>query len=125
MSEENKRQDLEVIDLPSALERIGGDESFLRELINIYVEEFQAKFAELKEAVARADFPTIQALGHSLKGSSANLSLFDLQKIAHSLEIAGQEKDAVSSRQNLENLEAAFQRLLAQLKNFPWWSPPT
>lgn len=123
--EENKTKDSVVIDLPSALERIGGDESFLRELINIYLEEFQAKYAELKEAVAKADFATIQALGHSLKGSSANLSLVELQKIAYSLEIAGREKNAASSRQNLEKLEAAFQRLMTQLKNFPWWSPPT
>lgn len=124
MSEEGKLQGPAVIDLSSALERIGGDESFLRELLNIYCEEFQTKFTELKEAVANADFASIQALGHSLKGSSANLSLVELQKIAYSLEIAGREKDAAKSRQNLENLEAAFLRLLAQLKNFPWWSPP-
>jgi len=34
------------IDLSSVLERIGGDESFLKELLNLYIEDFSEKFEE-------------------------------------------------------------------------------
>lgn len=99
------------IDKPSALERIGGDESFLYELINIYTEDFSEKFTRLQQAVDNMDFETIRELGHNLKGSSANLSLIHLQEVSFEMEEAGKTRDIEKAQKFLLHLDQEFRRL--------------
>ena len=105
------------IDLSSVMERIGGDESFLKELLNLYIEDFSEKFEELKEAIDQQNFETIQKLGHTLKGSSANLSLPSLQEAFFEMEKAGREKNIAMAQQTLSLLDSEFQRLKEFLNN--------
>ncbi|MFQ5722325.1 MAG: Hpt domain-containing protein [Candidatus Aminicenantales bacterium] len=105
------------IDLSSVLERIGGDESFLQELLNLYTEDFSEKFEELKQAIDQQNFEAIQKIGHTLKGSSANLSLNSLQEASFEMEKAGREKNIEMARQTLSLLDNEFQRLREFLKN--------
>jgi len=107
------------IDFSSVLERIGGDESFLQELLNLYTQDFSEKFEELKEAIKQQNFEAIQKLGHTLKGSSANLSLTYLQEACFQMEKSGREKNIAMARQTLSLLEDEFQRLKEFLKNKP------
>lgn len=111
----------EIIDLPTVLERIGGDESFLQELIKIFIEEYHLKLARLEKAVEEDDFQLIQEIAHNLKGSSANLSLLELQKIAYALEACGRQADKKGCQENLGRLKTAFGRLIDQIKHFSWW----
>ncbi|MCX7972957.1 MAG: Hpt domain-containing protein [Candidatus Aminicenantes bacterium] len=111
----------EIIDLPSVLERIGGDESFLQELIKIYIEEFQSKLPKLAEAITTNDLDAVQEIAHSLKGSSANLSLLELQKIAYFLEMASRQGDLKGCQENMTKLKLAFEKLINHLPNFSWW----
>ncbi len=107
------------IDYTEVLERIGGDRVFLEELLKIYVEECDQKLRAIKEATARQDFSLIQQLGHSLKGSSANLSLTFLQKVSFSLEVAGKEKNIALARTALAALEKEFDNLKDYLRQNP------
>ena len=118
MSAENQTSK-SPIDLSSVLERIGGDESFLQELLNLYTQDFSEKFEELKEAISQQNFEAIQKLGHTLKGSSANLSLTSLQEASFQMEKAGREKNIAMARQTLSLLDDEFQRLREFLKNKP------
>ena len=111
MNELNTSKTMIPIDLPSALERIGGDESFLFDLINIYTEDFSGKFTKLQKAVQSEEFETIRELGHNLKGSSANLSLIPLQEISFDIEEAGKTRDIEKARKSLCLLEQEFRRL--------------
>ncbi|MGB4704026.1 MAG: Hpt domain-containing protein [Candidatus Saccharicenans sp.] len=104
------------IDRKEALERIGGDESFLQELLNIYSEEFEKKFAELKQAVEAKDFRTIREAGHYLKGASANLSLPALREASWKMEMAGANSDLEAAREALSLLQKEYQRLQDFLK---------
>ena len=99
------------IDLPSALERIGGDESFLYELINIYTEDFSEKYQRLQQAIESEDFETIRELGHNLKGSSANLSLIQLQHVSCDMEESGKDRDIGKAQKSLLLLDEEFKRL--------------
>lgn len=111
----------EIIDLPSVLERIGGDEFFLKELIKIYIEEFEAKWPKLEEALTQNDFSTIQEIAHSLKGSSANLSLIELQGIAYLLELGARQANLKACHEYVVKLKNAFTKLVNHLNNFSWW----
>jgi HPt (histidine-containing phosphotransfer) domain-containing protein len=99
------------IDYPSALARIGNDESFLAELLDLYKMDFEAKIEGLQNAIDQEDFVSLQELGHSLKGSSANLSLPFLQKAALDMETAGRDKNLDKARSALSTLDQEFQNL--------------
>ncbi len=100
-----------IIDYESALERIGGDREFLDELLGIYSEEFISSMGTLEKALQGKDFTSIQEVGHSLKGSSANLSLLQLRDHAHQIEKAGRDNDLRLAVQSTEQLKLEFQRL--------------
>jgi HPt (histidine-containing phosphotransfer) domain-containing protein len=101
------------------LERVGGDIPFLRELLNIYFSEFVEKRALLERAVEGNDFRLIRELGHSLKGSSANLSLPSLQKSAQALELSGREEREDAVRLALQSLDVELLRLRKFLETNP------
>lgn len=102
------------IDLASALERTGNDESFLFELIDLYIEDFPEKYNSLQDAIEQKNFEIIHETGHNLKGSSANLSLTSLQEVSCDIETAGKEKNIEKAKQSMSLLEQEFERL----KNF-------
>lgn len=99
------------IDKAEALERIGGDEEFLNELLQIYREEFTRRYAELEKAIEEKDFQSIKENGHSLKGASANLSLPALREAAYEMEMAGKNQDLTSAKNALIKLKDEFDRL--------------
>jgi len=99
------------IDIPSVLERIGGDRSFLEELLDLYQLDFMEKFSLLRQAVEEKNFISIQEIGHGLKGASANLSLLELQGISYNLERAGRENDIDLAVLSLRDMEEGFRNL--------------
>ena len=106
-----QKKDIPPIDYPSVLERIGGDESFLEELLNIYFEDFPKKCNQLKEAIEQKEFDLIHEIGHYLKGSSANLSLTLHQQASSHMETAGKERNIDEASIALDLLEQEFKRL--------------
>lgn len=111
MSEQINHSQALPIDYSEVLDRIGGDRVFLNELLKIYNQEYEEKRDRLKRAIATENFFLIQELGHSLKGSSANLSLSLLRKAAYAIELAGRESDINKAHSALLSLENEFQRL--------------
>lgn len=99
------------IDISSAMERIGGDESFLHELIDIYIEDFIQKHKRLEKAIDYEDFKAITEIGHSLRGSSANLSLNGLYDVCAGIELSGKKKDIEQSRFLFIRLNEEFVKL--------------
>ncbi len=96
-----------------ALKRLGGDEEFLRELLDLYASEFEKNAARLEAALAGSDFKALRELGHTVKGASANLSLPALQAAALDMEHAGRDCAAGAARVALVRLRKEFARLQA------------
>lgn len=96
------------MDYCNALERTGGDKEFLGMLIEIYISDFKVRFQALKQAVTDRNFNQIYHQGHTLKGSSANLSLPALQKISYQMEAAGKNKNLKLAQETLNKLNAEF-----------------
>ena len=94
-----------------ALERVGGDEDFLAELLDLYHEEFKNNSQTLAEAIAHSNFKDIRELGHSIKGASANLSLPGLQAAAFAMEKAGENSQIEEARSAMKRLVAEYERL--------------
>jgi HPt (histidine-containing phosphotransfer) domain-containing protein len=110
------RNDARVsLDRAEVLERIGGDEAFLAELLALYDGEFAEKSTALAAAIETGDMAAVRSLGHSLKGSSANLSLPGLREAAQEMETAGGDKNPAAARKALERLADEYRALKAFL----------
>ncbi len=109
--EQYPKKDIPPIDYASALERVEGDKSFLEELLNLYFEDFSEKYERLQKAIEQKNFDLIRELGHSLRGSSANLSLTFLQETSFHLEKAGRERNAEKAKKALAFLDQEFKKL--------------
>jgi len=119
MSHSVNLDQLPPIDFADALNRIGGDTSFLSELLTLYFEEYAEKKRHLEEAIARHEYVRVSELGHSLKGASANLSLSRLRRVAFSLETAGREKKIQLVKEAALSLETEVQALKSYLEQHP------
>ena len=112
MAEEKyPEKDVLSLDYASALERVGGDESFLETLLGLYFEDFPEKYGQLQKAIELKEFDLIFKLGHGLKSSSATLSLTFLQEASFHMEMAGREKNIEKAIKALTHLEEGFKRL--------------
>jgi HPt (histidine-containing phosphotransfer) domain-containing protein len=96
-----------------ALARLGGDEAFFRELLDLYASEFEKNAALLENALSRSDFTALRELGHTVKGASANLSLPPLRAAALDMEHAGRDGDPGQARAALVRLRKEFARFQA------------
>ncbi len=105
------------IDLTTALEKTGGEVDFLEELLDMFIGEFEEKYAALKDAVHQKDAVQIRELAHSLKGSSANLSLTALQETFFQLETAGRDNDLTDTEKKIDLLQIQFNDLKTYWEN--------
>ena len=80
-----------------ALERMDGDESLLRELIQIFVDEAPKQLDNLQRAIEARDLETVERSAHSLKGELSCLGLSGAAQKARDLERMGQERDVQSA----------------------------
>ena len=106
------KMNTEWINYPEALARMGGDEKFLSELIELYIADFVIRLQLLNEAIADGNFDQIFYQAHTLKGSSANLSLKGLQELAMRMETAGKEKDPQAAHSVFQEMKREFRNLL-------------
>ena len=104
------------IDIPSALTRIGGDADFLNELLELYLSEFSKYFKKLQDAIRNKKFLSIEEVGHTLKGSSANLSMPKLQEASFQIEMVGKEKNIQKAKEALQLLDKEIRKLKDHIK---------
>jgi len=103
------------IDYSMALMRTGNDKEFLNELIDLYIPDFNTRVSQLENAIMKKDYDSILMLGHTLKGSSANLCLTGLTEFSFQLEIAGKNKNLKPAQLALTSLKGEFERFLSFL----------
>lgn len=101
----------EIIDVPEFMDRVQEDKDLLKELLDIFVEDFEQKRIKLTEAVASKDFETIKSIAHSVKGASGNISAKPLREVCIVLETKGKERDAAGLTVLLQDLDRQYTAL--------------
>ena len=76
-----------------ALARLGGDEELLRELCQIFFEEYPKLLQKLRQAIAEADADGLMRAAHSLKGELGYLGAKMAEQASRELEDMGHEKN--------------------------------
>jgi len=109
--------DAQILD-PNAIESLRAlspdmDGSFLRELIEIYLEDTPQRVAELEAALAAGDAHAMMRAAHTVKGSSSNFGANKLAQIALEIELLGKAGNCPPAVALVPNLKAEF-ALVAQ-----------
>jgi len=88
-----------------------GDNDFLNEVIDIFLENTPPLIHDLKNAVHAGDTRVFQKLAHKLKGSSSNLGALSMAKLCEGLERLGLQSKVDGSTQIMSELESEFQHV--------------
>jgi len=98
-----------IVDRESALERFGGDEALLADVIRVFIEDCPARLDEIRTAVEARDAEGIRNSAHALKGAAGNLSARGLFEAAAVLERVGAESrlDAAEAARRRVAIEAS------------------
>ena len=105
---------------PSALEALRsispeGDNSFLKELIDIYLTDTPKQLAALEEALAKQEAATVIRSSHSIKGSSGNFGATRLAKIAQEIESHGKANNLPAAAALLGEFKSQYALVAAAL----------
>jgi two-component system, sensor histidine kinase and response regulator len=79
-------QKVPSVDLPSALERLGGDLDLFDELVEVFKSECPGVADEMRRAIDDRDAKTLERGAHTLRGSASNLGAVALSQAALDLE---------------------------------------
>jgi HPt (histidine-containing phosphotransfer) domain-containing protein len=107
-----------TFNLNTLLERVDNDRELLRELLEIFKEEFPRYREELRRAAALSDLPRLRTVGHALKGMFSNLAADRAAEQAANLERLGKGSETAGLAAALEAFEAEAAALLPMLDSY-------
>jgi len=92
------------------------DPGFLRELIDVFLDDMPQRFAEIDRALAAQDAALLTRAAHTIKGSCSNFGATDLAHLALEMEKQGKAADFPGAAGALPALQAEFTRVHAALQ---------
>jgi HPt (histidine-containing phosphotransfer) domain-containing protein len=99
--------DQEAIDNLRMLDPDGGD-TFLREIIGIFLEDAPLRIVEIDQSLAAGDAATFVRAAHTIKGSSANVGAAALRAAAEKLEHHAKKDGLVDVAALIAELKTEF-----------------
>jgi HPt (histidine-containing phosphotransfer) domain-containing protein len=100
-----------LIDRAAVLERVGGDEALLREIIEIFLAEYPPLVADIRSSVERQDAAALERSAHTLKGSVSNFGARSATEAALDLELMGRRKALHLAPRVVETLKGELDAL--------------
>ena len=104
-----------AVDVSAALDRVGGDNGLLRELADLFLEDYPRQLAIIEEAIANQDPETVEREAHGLKGAVANFSAAETEGAARNLEYAARERRNAEIPLLFDRLKEQLSRVRAEL----------
>lgn len=94
------------------------DPHFLRELIDMFLQDVPERVAEIEAALAKQDAVLLTRAAHTIKGSCSNFGASGLMKISLEMEHQGKKADFAGATATLPALKAEFAVVTEALKQF-------
>jgi two-component system sensor histidine kinase/response regulator len=107
----------ESFSLSELLERVDNDRELMRDLLEIFKEEFPRRQEELHEAVKGADLKRVASASHALKGMMANLSANRAATLAGRLEQVANGTHSGQLASSLAEFDHEAEALLPMLES--------
>jgi two-component system, sensor histidine kinase and response regulator len=106
----------EVLDWDAALQRLGGDEELLREMVEVFLDEVPGLLVTIRRALDGQRPIDLGRAAHTLKGSLGHFAARPAQRAAQRLETLASQGMSPDLPAAIDALEAEFERLLPVLE---------
>lgn len=106
----------DIFDKNLALARVGGDSELLKEIAQLFLEDYPKSLDELRAAFAAGDAKRIERTAHGLKGSVSNFGARTAVEAAYRLETLGHSQQLAGVAPVLRTLEFALAALRPRLE---------
>jgi two-component system sensor histidine kinase/response regulator len=106
-----------AIDRDVALSRVGGDAELLKEIAQLFLEDYPKSMEDLRRAALSGDAKCLERAAHGLKGSVANFGAAAAVEAALTLETMGRARNLAEVEQVLRSLELALAALRPELES--------
>jgi len=107
-----------AFNLEDLLERVENDRELLRNLLEIFLQDFPRYTCTLKEAVAKGEVQKVQAVSHTLKGMLSNLAMDRASALAAKLEELGRDGQRTGLEGVFRQLEQEVAGLLPEVEKY-------
>ncbi len=109
---ENSEQTIDhAVNLGRIREATMGDEEFMAELIDIFLDDSPTQISALRDAIEGREGEVAASTAHRLKGSSGNLGADSLAALCRRVEEAGREDRVEALPGLLRDIEQEFTRV--------------
>jgi HPt (histidine-containing phosphotransfer) domain-containing protein len=106
---------MSVFNRDLALDRVGGDEDLLHEIVGLYLAEYPALLEQIQSAVKTGDARELYRSAHTLKGSLGAVGAEAAQHRAFELESSGRQGDLTGTSSMVADLENLLRQLHDEL----------
>ena len=103
--------------MAKTLEQLGGDETLLQEVVDIFLEEAPKHLAALRLAVAQGIAETVETTAHTLRGELGYMGLPEISQKASELEEMGRSNDLRGAASFLSQFEADISGLFNSIRS--------
>jgi HPt (histidine-containing phosphotransfer) domain-containing protein len=93
-----------------------GSDTFLAELIDLFLKEAAVHLARLRESFGSKDARIFERAAHTLKGSCGNLGAQAMSRICADLQTVGHEANWTRAAEILPTLEEEFKAVTRELE---------
>ena len=107
---------LHQLDESLALSRVGGDVDLLKEVIELFLDDYPSTLERIRAAVAACDASALEHNAHSLKGCVSTFGANRAFEAAYTLEKQGRSGDLTGATDGLQQLEQALVALRPELE---------
>jgi HPt (histidine-containing phosphotransfer) domain-containing protein len=104
-----------TFDGQALLDKLGGDQEFVLQLLGVALRSSAAWPAELRSACNQGDYESLAKLAHKVKGTAGDLVAEPLREQARDTELAARDSRPESVAMGL-GLADAVERFLAELR---------
>jgi HPt (histidine-containing phosphotransfer) domain-containing protein len=98
-----------------ALDRVGGDEDLLKELVELFLVEYPQLLQQIEQGVNEANAGLVERSAHSLKGSLSTIGAEIAANSALALELMGRTRNLDGAGERLAELQSSVGRLHLEL----------
>jgi HPt (histidine-containing phosphotransfer) domain-containing protein len=105
-----------ILDIDTALQRIGDDKELYQEVLKIFLEDAPLQLQILNQSIEKKDFQAICDIAHSLKSATSSVGAERMKEIASQIEQAAIKKDFSFCVEQSKKLFEEFETMKSQLE---------
>jgi len=108
-----------IVDYQSAVNNLGGDMAFYRNVLSIFIDDFPQQLKQLKEAILNKSTDQLIMTSLSIKTSAATIMANPIKQLSFEIGKAGDDNDIYKAELLIEKLENEYMKLKSIASHLP------